>query len=469
MRPTRNRLIYLSLIVAESSWLFAACRLFGALFGIGRSPLSWPAIFGLLAASALTTSRLHPIRIPIGVVRGLQAAAGATAIYLTLATQLTLGAEIDLAWPASIGDKASDPRYISSVVVGTLFALGLWWRGSRIATMGPLKEALKTTFQIGIVVIAAAAIVDISSSLDLKAALIAFPFFGANLAGLALSHMASSEQGVFRGGTWLRTIVGAVGGILTLGIVLSLVRGGFLSGFVSAVSKVINVIFDVLFYVILVPLSFIVSFLIRSLLYIMEWLSGGNVDRETLQQVQQGALEIGERNTENASAAFIGDVFLWVLLGLLILAALYFLARAFRLRGYRVEDSDEGVRESLWSEAQPREDLNAILLGLLPKSLRNPRRAKGFKIPQEEWGIVEAFRIYFRLLSKAARMGHPRTEWQTPREYQGTLQRLLPDEPVELATNAFIRACYGHIPATNQEIEKMASALADLEGGQKKR
>jgi hypothetical protein len=272
-----------------------------------------------------------------------------------------------------------------------------------------------------------------------------------------------------RGGTWLRTIGGAVGGILTLGIVLSLVRGGVLSGFVSAISKVINVIFDVLFYVVLVPLSFIAGFLIRGLLYIMEWLSGGNIDRETLQQVQQGALEIGEKNTENATASLIGDVLLWVILGLLILAALYFLARAFRLRGYRVEDTDEGVRESLWNEAQPKEDLNAILLGLLPKSLRNPRRAKGFRIPQEEWGIVEVFRIYFRLLSKAARIGHPRTEWQTPKEYQGALERLLPDAPVELATNAFIRACYGHIPATNQEIEKIASALADLEGGQKKR
>ncbi len=72
---------------------------------------------------------------------------------------------------------------------------------------------------------------------------------------------------------------------------------------------------------------------------------------------------------------------------------------------------------------------------------------------------MEAFRIYFRLLSMADAKGSSKPSWQTPAEYRETLELLFPDAPVKMATAAFDRACYGHMPATEQDIAYMTSAL----------
>ncbi len=194
----------------------------------------------------------------------------------------------------------------------------------------------------------------------------------------------------------------------------------------------------------------------------MNWITPGGEGQETLQQGQQVAIEFRERTSENGIASLIGDAIIWFFVALLILAVLYLLARAFRQRAERGDEGLEGVRESLWSEAQPGEDLSALLAGLLPAALRRTRKDRALRIPQGEKGIVEVFRIYFRLLSMAAARGSPRPSWQTNEEYQETLGFLFPDAPVQMATAAFNRACYGHHPATEQEIAHMNSALDRL-------
>ena len=468
MTSTRSGLAYIFLVIAESSWLFAAGGVLGLAFGLPRSPLNLLAVLGLLTGSTLLSLALNPVKLPLNVVRGLQVTAGATAIYLTMTTQLAAGAEIDLLWVSALSQRVNDLDYLSYAILGSVFSLGLWWWGTRLAVGEPPEESLKRSFRVGIAVIAVAAVVDAASSFDLKIPMAAFPFFGASLAGLAISHVVAPIQTVIRGGRWTQTIGGAIASILGIGLVLTLLRGDYVASFVSAIGNLLTPVINLLFSIILIPISYVASFLIRALLNLVESIYN-EPDTEALELAQQGALEIANQNTQNAVAGLIGDVILWSFVALLGLGALYLMARAFRRRRFDTRARTAESRESLWRDAQPREDLSSLLLGLLPQNLRSVRRRHALQLPDDERGIVEAFRAYFRLLGLMSSKGYPRDHWQTPTEFQGTVQRFVPQSTTKLATDVFARACYGHIPATDEELETLNSSLAALEKAQKKR
>ncbi|MCH8963237.1 MAG: DUF4129 domain-containing protein [Bacteroidetes bacterium] len=59
------------------------------------------------------------------------------------------------------------------------------------------------------------------------------------------------------------------------------------------------------------------------------------------------------------------------------------------------------------------------------------------------------------LLTLAEDKGFPRASSETPKEYQGTLERLFPPRLVQMATAAFAQACYGHQPVARDQIEEM--------------
>ena len=460
MGQTRDRVVYVALVVSESAWLFAVCGLLGAGLGLGGSPLSWLAVLALLGSASLVASSLQPLRLPLSIVQAIHVIAGAIAIYLTMATQLVEKGGIELGWAANLSKDGVETTYITSVIVGLFFAIVFWWRGTKLATIESPAYILASSFKVGVLVLAVAAVVDISSSQDLMVPLVAFPFFGAGMAGLAISHLLPSTEEAAQGRTWMRVVGGTVGGVLVLGVLFSFLRGSVVSAFTSGIVTVLAALHSALAFIILIPIEFIAGFIIRAIVAFVNWLGAG--DREEQEILQQGGLPTFdvEEKTGTPIASIIGDIAIWVLVALLILAVIYLLARAFRQRMGGGGGGMEGMRESLWGEAVPGEDLGALLVSLLPESLRRIRRGRRLRVPEgEEKGIVEAFRIYFRLLSMADAKGSSKPSWQTPAEYRENLELLFPDAPVQMATAAFDRACYGHMPATEQDIAFMTSAL----------
>ena len=117
------------------------------------------------------------------------------------------------------------------------------------------------------------------------------------------------------------------------------------------------------------------------------------------------------------------------------------------------------MRESLSEDTDPANDLARLLFNLLPDRFRRKRIGYRLRLPDDDSGIVDVFRIYFGMLMLAEDRGRPRPRSQTPIEYQSSLEGMFPRNLVRNVTAAFNRACYGHQPATRAEIAEMRGAL----------
>ena len=166
---------------------------------------------------------------------------------------------------------------------------------------------------------------------------------------------------------------------------------------------------------------------------------------------------------QNRCEGFLLDILKWGALAIIIIVALYILAKAFqRRRRWRRRD-DEGVRESVIENADPAYDLAKLLFGMLPSRFRKKKqRDNGLKLPDDEQAIIDVFRIYFGMLVLAEKKGFPKPPSETPTEYQNTLENILPHNLVRTATSAFVRACYGHCPATSEQIAEMQTTLEQV-------
>ena len=157
--------------------------------------------------------------------------------------------------------------------------------------------------------------------------------------------------------------------------------------------------------------------------------------------------------------AMLVQAFEYLAIAIVVIALLYVLARAFRRR-YRLSQNDAaGVHESVREDVDPAYDLARLLLNLFPSGLRRAASHRTYRLPDDESGIVDVFRIYFGMLTLAEERGHPRSPAETPAEYQRTLEDIFPNGLVQRATRAFNHACYGHRSASPEDIAEMRSTL----------
>jgi hypothetical protein len=75
-------------------------------------------------------------------------------------------------------------------------------------------------------------------------------------------------------------------------------------------------------------------------------------------------------------------------------------------------------------------------------------------------------RIYANLLRLAAELGYPRSRAQTPYEYLLVLYEALPDSEseVELITEAYVKAHYGQVPDTREELLRIRESWERVRG-----
>ncbi|MBI4298724.1 MAG: DUF4129 domain-containing protein [Chloroflexi bacterium] len=465
MLPLRDRFIYGSLVVSESSWLFAISVLAGTLFGLQKSPLGLIAIVILLASSLIIYRRLEPLKLNLVTAQILQMVGGVIVIYLVLSSQLSRGSiAIDLGWPGGLSEKR-----MGAAALGIIFSVGLWWRGARLASAESPTETLSFSFRVGVVVLAILSVLDIALPSNLGVTWVLFPFFGASLIGLALSRIIPAAAEASQPKSWTKVISITVVTILVVGASLTFLNGDLLSSSKAIFSAILNLLALGFYWIFIVPASYLVLFLLGALLRIIGFFTGGRISLPNIQLPSGVSEQVREGVGEPSSiASVIAAVLQWFVVVLMVLALLYLLAKAFGWSSRRRDTQLQGSRESLWGEANLGLDLSSLLASLLPEALRRPKSKRGFLIPIGEPGITEVFRIYFRLLYLAAARDSPKPVWQTPGEYKITLEVLFPRMPVQLATTAFNRACYGYHPASEEEIRQLQEALRETEDEAKK-
>ena len=470
MNTVQDRLVTASVLLSDSAWLYAVMVLVGLGSGVGRSPLGWTAIVALLTVSFLTARLLQLILMPAISSYVFQMLTGAVVIFLTLGTQVpSAGQFLDVGWAAGVSSIPGAPL---RALAGGVFGALLWWRGGRVASMESPAETLAFSFRVGTLILAAAAVIDVFHSSDLNIFPIMFLFFFAGLVGLGISHILPAARGGVDVTAWPRVVGGTVSAILIVGLMFSALQRGAISLVAVPAVAVVKVIGTVFFFAVVVPIAFIIFWLLQGVRFVL----GAFITPDPTELEPQQNLGFGETLSRLQSETEEGgwleallQVIQWAALAVMVLLLLFLLARAFQRRGRWRRGQSEATRDTVAEDVDPAYDMAQLLLNLIPRRMRHRSRLRPLRLPDDEAGVVDVFRLYFGMLLLAEDKGYRRGPSQTAGEYQRTLEEVFPANLVGALTAAFNRACYGRQPAPPEQIDEMRTALEGLsaEGGQR--
>lgn len=469
MSSLQFRLVVVATLLSESAWLYATVAVIGVLFGLGNSPLGWTAIVVLLGSSYIVARGIAMVAMPITAAYAIQMVAGAIVVYLAIGTQTnTEIGVLDVAWAAHlysgtyVAGSSEAIGSVRGVLLGVMVSTVLWWRGGRTAShMEPL-ENLALGFRLGLMSLAVAVTLDIFNDADLNIFSVMFLFFASGLAGLSIGHLLPASPTAIEERVWLRIIAGVVSAILVIGLMLSLFGSSVLSWLSAAILTVMGWFTTVMFYLVILPIAYLVGWLTQFGIYLVSLI--GAEDHRVEQPGMSLADQMQDLQEHKASEwpAMLVQALEYLAIAIVVIILLYVLARAFRRR-YRLSQNDAaGVHESVREDADPAYDLARLLLNLLPSGVGRAGSHRKYRLPDDESGIVDVFRIYFGMLTLAEERGHHRSAAETPAEYQRTLEDIFPNELVQRATRAFNRACYGHRSSSPEDIAEMRSTLDQL-------
>ena len=448
-------------LLAESAWLYALFGVVGLAMGLDGSPIGWLAVLVVLVTAFVVTRLLQLIVMPMAVASAVAMLLGAVTLYMTFATQFGNGQGLDLAWVGGISSGAGGKDSVSGVVFGTVFGVLLWWRGARLASAFDLAEWLGDSFRLGMLVLAIAAVVDVFNREDLNVFEAMFLFFGAGLAGMSLVQVLPASAEAVAQRTWLRVIGGVVSVVVFTGLLLTLLEGTLLSLLSRPAQGLLNLFFIIFFYVLVVPVAYVVGFIMRLVLYLLSRINVVPEGVELDDSVGLGESFVDLQQGEVGASALV-TVIEWVLVAVAVGIVLMVLAKTFRRRIRLWGARKDGTHESVMENADPANDLARLLLKLLPRAFTGSKGPRSFRLPGGEADVVDVFKVYFGMLVLAEKRGFPRPPTETPEEYAATLEGLFPREVVRTVTVAFVRACYGHHPASRRQIDEMRSSLERL-------
>ncbi len=471
MSSAQDRFVVFALLIAESAWLFALIGILGLMLGGAGSPLDWLAVLAVLTASMIVARFLQALLMPTIMAYAFQMLAGIVVIYLTIGSQVNLTFQgIDLSWLANISSEYAPEGYRVRAVFGSLLSAAIWWRGGQVGAAPFPTESLATSFKIGIIVMAVAAVIDVVHSADLNIFPVMFVFFAAGLIGLSIGHILPASSKQWQQRAWTRVIGGVVSGVVVMGLLFSLLQRTALSFITTPIIFLLNILATVVFFLIIIPIAFIVDFLTQLLFRILMRFAPENVDNQLLDP----ALGLGEQlralqegAPEEPVASLLLQIGQWTLVAIIIIVALLILARAYKRKQRDRNIVDESTRESVMEEADVAYDLAKLLYNFVPSRFRRRRAHQAYRLPDDERSIVDVFRIYFGLLTLAEKKGQRKPPQATPSEYESTLEGMFPRDLdlVRESTSAFVRACYGHHPASREQIEEMRTSLERTASG----
>lgn len=424
--------------------------------------MAWLAGLAIMSVSLLLVRIMHAIILPTIIAAAIQMVVGVLVIYATVGSQVSPTFQgVDLGWLGTLFSDELPQDFGFRAILGSFMGAILWWRGGRIGSAEFLSESLSISFKAGVLIMAIASVVDMAHPADLNIFPIMFIFFAAGIAGLSIAHLLPASSNATEERAWIRVIGGVMSIVLVLGLLFSILKGEVLSAIAAPLVVVLNAIATVIFFVIILPIALIIDFLTRLFFGFLSavgnpqelpppQLIGGGL-AEQLQSLQDG-------NEQSPIAMLILQIGQWTVLGVIILIMLYILAKAYKRRSEASGAEDDAMRESVKEDADAAYDFAKLFLGMLPSRFRK-QRARKFALPDDDPNVVDVFRVYFGMLTLAEEKGIPRPTDKTPGEYQSVLESIFSTRLVSMATAAFVRACYGHHPASREQIDEMRSSL----------
>ena len=160
-----------------------------------------------------------------------------------------------------------------------LFLLVIWWRGISMSREEVTLDIVRSSFQIGLVVMLAVSVIDAVTTGRIVSGFLVIGFFAVGLAGMAVARF-SSDSGEEREmpTQWIWPIAASVGVVLLLGLLISGLGLGGLDDVTRAVASAVGAAG----YWMLEPVLMLVGLLAGALVSLGNWFSdlmgGGNLD-----------------------------------------------------------------------------------------------------------------------------------------------------------------------------------------------
>ena len=334
------------------------------------------------------------------------------------------------------------------------FLTVLWWRGGALAHDDMNLDTIRGSFQWGMAVMVIGVLIDAFTDWNVTSGVFILSFFGVGLAGLSLARFSwesLDSQPMSR--DWLIPIGVTVGGVLLLGLIISGLGLGGADVLVRSIFRMIGTVGLWILRPVLLGLGLIAAALVSFGNWLASILGGGDLEGLELAQAQirqfhESLEDTGRGGPSTLLVALLKGVafFSVAAVGGWLLFRLFRHRRLWRRQATAVEET----RESLFTWEKASKDLGTMLndwwSGVMPG-------AKDRKIPLPE--PTDPREAYHSFLVLATQAGHPRHEWQSPKEHQNSLGWALPAEPVGRIVDGFQLTHYGRTEVAPQEMQRL--------------
>ena len=456
----RTRAITTVALFLENCALYTVLAVFAHLVKFEQLHMPFWLVFGALVWSYFLSSWILGLKIT-PVLRGLAGLALGVPSLLVL-TAWNAGEALlpfSLLTSGGIGGMG---LFVGSMV----FLIVVWWRGVSLSQEDVTLDIVRSSFQVGLVVLLLASLIDAATPGRIVSGFLVVGFFAVGLLGMALARF-SSEAGEEREmpTQWLWPIAASVGVILVLGLIISGLGLGGLDDVTRAVAGVVAAAG----YWILEPVLMLIGLLAGALVNLGNWfadfMGGGSLEGliDAQRRIEEFHESLREAETEPGDNVLF-TVLQWTAAAIGSLALVWVVYALFRSRRRRGRDDEvTESRESLFTFKHAGEDLGGALGGLLAGFARGGWRQQSRRGPR----TVREY--YHALLEFASRAGKERDSWETPREHQRQLSGVLPADPVARIVDEFQDSHYGAVPESDSQLERLEASHAELEDFMKER
>jgi hypothetical protein len=469
----------LLVIMIEVSWIYPWLLLLEEwpYLGWHRPPLSLAASIMLLVSAYATTRWLVSRTASVRWLRTAMVVGSLISIFLVIRIEYHTG----LGWwngiwyinTAQILEHSFSEAH--PLVLALPVAAYLWWRGIRLGRRPLTKGDIFRSFATGIGALVVLIFVWWAGlgtrSLETLASTITpyvatLFFFG--LVSLALSNLLQVRERIlpedrtrYFAGRWLLIMLLVVGSIVLAAVAAaSLFSPEFVNILTSGLRSIWEAVTSGLRYL-LIPLAYLAAGLVYAGRWIVSLITK-DVPPDPFQAPGSGQVPpLPEPGDPLTIPGMVTVVLRWVLLAVVCGVVILLLARAVRrYRAQRGKTEVDETSESLWSWIGFKSDMLLFLRSLLgrlrrrmdraiPTVIRSRRPKRG-----ESEGTLSIRQLYGCLLRRAAELGVPRQQWETPYEYAERLNLALPGStgPVIQITELYVAARYGESVADGQQV-----------------
>ena len=473
MTLTRERVTYITLVVSEAAWLYAFISVLGVAAGSTGSPLSFFAILGLLGLSTITYSYIRWKDFQAFEVFYFGATLfGIVLAYFVMAAAFDPDQSFTIDWIFKLIDSTiKEQGRTFHGVAGGILAVGLWFRGIRLAMASSPDKSLTLSFRLGLFFIGFSAIMGIMRPEHPNVFAMVLIFFGAGLVGLNVGHLVSETSTSAQTRTWPKVIGLAVVGVLVAGGMFGFLQESFVEWVTSPIRFVFSRVVEGLLLIVSFPIivaleginSVIAAVFSRPVEIPLE--PEATVTPTPTPGPSQDFGFGGGAVDDVRAPDFLLYMLQFVRYGLvvtsIIVVAIFLYVIASKIAKKLKKDDDDADRESIFDEMNFASDIGDLFSDFM-SNVRDLFKGAGrrvFRLPEGPPGVVEALRLYYQMLTTAEQNEVPRPDHYTPNEFRRDLRSVFPNELVEPATEAFNRAQYGDIPTSGEEITKMRASF----------